>query len=96
MTDIIASRPLFFPRLPLFQYNVAHMKEASVWKHIEAARFYYISGFFLTVSPESIMAIAEHSAAKFKFLMMNISAPFICQARGGEGRGRGRAPAPAR
>ncbi|KAL5699844.1 adenosine kinase [Ranunculus cassubicifolius] len=38
-----------------------------------------MSFFFLTVSPESILLVAEHAAAKNKVFMMNLSAPFICE-----------------
>jgi len=43
------------------------------------AGFYYISGFFLTVSPESILTVAGHAAENNKVFMMNLSAPFISQ-----------------
>lgn len=33
---------------------------------VEKAKFYYIAGFFLTVSPESIQLVAEHAAANNK------------------------------
>jgi len=38
---------------------------------------FYLQGFFLTVSPPSIMAVAKHSLANKKTFMMNLSAPFI-------------------
>jgi adenosine kinase len=41
-------------------------------KIIEAAKFYYISGFFLTVSVESILTIAKHSAENSKTFCMNL------------------------
>jgi adenosine kinase len=46
---------------------------------VENARFYYSAGFFLTVSPDSMMAVAKHSAAEGKCYMMNLSAPFLMQ-----------------
>ena len=33
---------------------------------VEKAKFYYIAGFFLTVSPESIQLVREHAAANNK------------------------------
>ena len=33
---------------------------------VEKAKYFYIAGFFLTVSPESILLVAEHAAAKNK------------------------------
>jgi len=43
------------------------------------AKFYYISGFFLTVSPESILQVAKHACSENKPFMMNLSAPFISE-----------------
>lgn len=49
------------------------------WALLEAARVVYSAGFFITVSPESIMAAARHCAESDKAYCMNISAPFIVQ-----------------
>ncbi len=38
-----------------------------------------LQGFFLTVSPESILTVAKHAAENNKTFMMNLSAPFIPQ-----------------
>ncbi|KAI9154405.1 hypothetical protein LWI28_025922 [Acer negundo] len=45
----------------------------------EKAKYFYIAGFFLTVSPDSIQLVAEHAAANNKVFTMNLSAPFICE-----------------
>lgn len=47
------------------------------FNYVENAEFYYISGFFLTVSPASIMMVAEKAMESNKVFMMNLSAPFI-------------------
>lgn len=36
-------------------------------------------GFFLTVSPPTIQAIAKHALANDRLFMMNLSAPFLSQ-----------------
>ena len=36
---------------------------------VEKAKYYYIAGFFLTVSPESIQFVAEHAAANDKVFL---------------------------
>lgn len=36
-------------------------------------------GFFLTVSPESILKVAKHASENDKIFCMNLSAPFISQ-----------------
>lgn len=47
---------------------------------IEKAKVYYVSGFHLIVSPDSIMEIANHAHNNTgKYFCMNLSAPYICQ-----------------
>ncbi|KAL2533626.1 Adenosine kinase 2 [Abeliophyllum distichum] len=60
-------------------YKPDHLKRPENWALVEKAKYFYIAGFFLTVSPESIMLVAEHAAAKNKIFTMNLSAPFICE-----------------
>ncbi|AES60718.1 putative adenosine kinase [Medicago truncatula] len=60
-------------------YKVDHLKQPENWALVEKAKYFYIAGFFLTVSPESIQLVAEHAAANNKVFMMNLSAPFICE-----------------
>jgi adenosine kinase len=43
------------------------------------AKFFYVAGFFLTVSPPSILKLAKHALANDKVFSMNLSAPFLCQ-----------------
>ncbi|KAL3358343.1 hypothetical protein AABB24_015462 [Solanum stoloniferum] len=47
-------------------YKVDQLKRPENWTLVEKAKFYYIAGFFLTVSPESIQLVAEHAAANNK------------------------------
>ena len=37
------------------------------------------SGFFLTVSPDSMIKVAEHAGNHGKHFAMNLSAPFLAQ-----------------
>ncbi|KAK1355479.1 Adenosine kinase [Heracleum sosnowskyi] len=60
-------------------YKADHLKKPENWSLVEKAKYYYIAGFFLTVSPESIQLVGEHAAATNKVFMMNLSAPFICE-----------------
>ncbi|KAJ1980088.1 adenosine kinase [Dimargaris xerosporica] len=60
-------------------YDVSHLKQPEIWKRIEDAQYFYITGFFVTVSPASILAVAEHTHANHKTFMMNVSAPFTPQ-----------------
>uniref|UniRef100_A0A672JIG7 Adenosine kinase n=1 Tax=Salarias fasciatus TaxID=181472 RepID=A0A672JIG7_SALFA len=56
-----------------------HLDLEENWKLVEKAKVYYIAGFFLTVSLESILKVAKHAAENNKLFCMNLSAPFICQ-----------------
>ena len=50
------------------------------WDVVERAKFFYSSGFFLTVSPDSMLRVAKHASEKAgKIFAMNLSAPFLCQ-----------------
>ncbi|XP_068080622.1 adenosine kinase b isoform X1 [Danio rerio] len=49
------------------------------WSLVEKARVYYIAGFFLTVSPDSILKVAKHASDNNKIFGLNLSAPFISQ-----------------
>jgi len=56
-----------------------HMELPAVKSAIESAKHFYISGFFLTVSPPAIMRVAKHAAEANKTLALNLAAPFIMQ-----------------
>ncbi|CAN1797851.1 Adenosine kinase 2 [Linum perenne] len=60
-------------------YKAEHLKQSENWALVEKAKYYYIAGFFLTVSPESMLLVAEHAAANNKMFLTNLSAPFICE-----------------
>lgn len=49
------------------------------WAAVEACKIYYSAGFFLTVSPESMVEIGKHCDANGKECAMNLSAPFLIQ-----------------
>ncbi|KAJ2078682.1 adenosine kinase [Coemansia sp. RSA 988] len=61
------------------EYNISHVKDPENWKDIEAARFYYITGFFFAVSPDTIEAVAKHAHENNKTFTMNLSAPFVAE-----------------
>ncbi|XP_029305574.1 adenosine kinase isoform X2 [Cottoperca gobio] len=56
-----------------------HLDLEENWKLVEKAKVYYIAGFFLTVSLESILKVAKHASVNNKLFCLNLSAPFICQ-----------------
>ena len=63
------------------KYDKSHYDSEGIQALVEAAKVYYSAGFFLTVSPATMVAIGEHSAANNKTFCVNLSAPFIPQAR---------------
>ncbi|KAB1199635.1 Adenosine kinase 2 [Morella rubra] len=60
-------------------YKTDHLKQPQIWSIVEKAKYIYIAGFFLTVSPESIQLVGRHAAANNKVFVMNLSAPFISE-----------------
>ncbi|XP_060523221.1 adenosine kinase [Cylas formicarius] len=60
-------------------FTIDHISKPDNRKLLEGARFYYISGFFLTVNPPSIQEVAKLALAHDKPFIMNLSAPFISQ-----------------
>lgn len=60
-------------------FTIDHIELPENQRCIEQAEYFYISGFFLTVSPPTIQAIAKHALAQNRPFMMNLSAPFLSQ-----------------
>ncbi|RZC35806.1 adenosine kinase [Asbolus verrucosus] len=60
-------------------FTVDHIRHPENRKLIENAQYFYVSGFFLTVSPSSILDVAKHALAYNRPFIMNLSAPFISQ-----------------
>ena len=56
-----------------------HLQKPENFELLEKARVIYSAGFFLTVSPESILIAGKHAAENIKLYCMNISAPFLLQ-----------------
>ncbi|XP_011870018.1 PREDICTED: adenosine kinase 2 isoform X2 [Vollenhovia emeryi] len=60
-------------------FSPSHLEKPENKHLIDIARYIYISGFFLTVSPASIQTVAKHAYENDKMFMMNLSAPFLCE-----------------
>lgn len=58
-------------------FKPSHLETPKAKEIIESAKFYYSAGFFLTVSVESLVQVAEHALANNKVYCINLSAPFI-------------------
>lgn len=59
-------------------FSKDHIDLEENWALAQKARFYYMSGFPLTVSPPTMRKIAEYAAENDKIFAMNLSAPFLC------------------
>nr|KYP53075.1 Adenosine kinase 2 [Cajanus cajan] len=60
-------------------FKAEHLKHPEIWARVEKAKYFYVAGFFLTVSLESIKVLAKNAAANNKIFTMDLSAPFICE-----------------
>lgn len=60
-------------------YKISHLESPENWAVVEAARVAYSAGFFITVSPDSMLKVAKHMASQDKIYALNISAPFIVE-----------------
>ncbi|XP_074040767.1 adenosine kinase 2 [Leptinotarsa decemlineata] len=60
-------------------FTIDHIRTRDNKYLIDSAKYYYISGFFLTVNPPTQMEIAKIASENDRVFMMNLSAPFICQ-----------------
>lgn len=56
-----------------------HLENAKSVDIITATRIFYVTGFFLTVSVETILKLARHSVENNKTFVFNLSAPFLIQ-----------------
>jgi adenosylhomocysteinase len=61
------------------KYELSHLETAESQAIMKKAQFYYSAGFFLTVSPPSMMLVAKHAAETNKTYCLNLSAEFIVQ-----------------
>ena len=60
-------------------FSSTHLKIPEAEAAIAKASIFYISGFFLTVSVDSILELGRHAVAENKIFTMNLSAPFLIQ-----------------
>lgn len=60
-------------------FKVEHLEKPENWKLVENAKYFYIGGFHLTVSPPAIEKLGKHASETNKVFALNFSAPFIAQ-----------------
>ncbi|KAF9805940.1 hypothetical protein SFRURICE_004152 [Spodoptera frugiperda] len=61
------------------QFTEEHIHKPECKAIIEKAKLFYSSGFFLAVSPETMMSIAKHASEKNQVFALNVSAPFVME-----------------
>ncbi|KCV71778.1 hypothetical protein H696_01196 [Fonticula alba] len=61
------------------KFNIDHLKCQENLDIVHNAELRFVSGFFLTVSPDTAMLVAKDSSERKKTFMLNLSAPFIPQ-----------------
>lgn len=60
-------------------FTSSHLETAEAKEAVSQSQIVYISGFFLTVSVDSILTVAKQCVADNKIFSMNLSAPFLIQ-----------------
>jgi len=58
-------------------YKKDHYDSEEIQNLIKNANFYYVTGFFLTVSPETIVSLGQTASHSNKIFSFNLSAPFL-------------------
>jgi len=59
------------------KYKKTHFDSDAIQALVKKAEVFYVTSFFLTVSPDTLVAIGEHCNANNKPFLMNLSAPFL-------------------
>lgn len=60
-------------------FSKVHLDTDEAREIINRGKIFYISGFFLTVSVESILHVARHAVENNRIFSINLSAPFVVQ-----------------
>eukprot|EP00127_Corallochytrium_limacisporum_P005333 Clim_evm9s203 gene=Clim_evmTU9s203 len=61
------------------EYKKDHLVSSDIWKHVQGAKIFYVSSFFLTACAPAAMEVAKHAAEANKLFTMNLSAPFLIE-----------------
>ena len=63
-------------------YSKDHFDSEPIQKLVHQAKIFYAAGFFLTVSPDTLISIGEHAVRHNKVFSFNISAEFLVHVFG--------------
>ncbi|KAI0801407.1 adenosine kinase [Fomes fomentarius] len=61
------------------KFDKAHLSSPEVAPLVEAAKVFYVEGYFLTHGTESALEVAKKASEAGKIFVLNLSAPFIPQ-----------------
>jgi adenosine kinase len=61
------------------KFTADHLDNDHHWSFVEKAQFFYVTGFFFTVSPEAIMRLAKFATENDRTFAINLSAPFLSE-----------------
>jgi adenosine kinase len=59
-------------------YEHSHFETSEIQEIVKSCDIFYSASFFLTVSPQTSVAIGKHCLENNKTFLINIAAPFIC------------------
>ena len=59
-------------------FKIDHLSTDAMQAVIKGSKLVYSAGFFLTVSPASMIAAGKHAAETGNYFATNLSAPFLC------------------
>jgi len=59
------------------KHKKEHLETPEMQEVINKAKFFYMTGFFLTHSPATLLFLAQHAKEHNKTVLMNLSAPFL-------------------
>lgn len=60
-------------------FTVDHINQPENLKVMKNAKYFYVTGFFLTASSETVQSVARHALTSNAPFLMNLSAPFLAQ-----------------
>jgi len=60
-------------------YNISHFQTPEIQAVVSKAKVFYSTGYFITVSTDTLVAMGKHAAEHDKAFLYNLSAPFVIQ-----------------
>ncbi|EGN93728.1 hypothetical protein SERLA73DRAFT_163464 [Serpula lacrymans var. lacrymans S7.3] len=66
------------------KFEQSHLSSSAIAPLVDAAKVFYVEGFFLTHGVESVLEVAKKASNASKVFVLNLSAPFISQFFGAQ------------